>query len=117
MTGSNSNSTRSHFLPTLLATALLATFITGASAKQMGGAANRQPIDREAERVSGRVIVKFAANAAAQQVNGIIAQEALSRLGAVGRTGALLLGTQPGRELDTIDRLLSLPIVEYAEPD
>src|SRR6266508_68995 len=84
---------------------------------QTGAPPVRKPIDRIAPRAAGHVIVKFAPNASVSEQIDIVGREQLQSVRDVGRAGARLYRTVPGRELATIDRLRALAEVEYAEPD
>jgi Subtilase family len=62
-------------------------------------------------------VVKFDPSLSTAQIDDVLEREGLSHIRAIGRDGTSLLRSQPGRELEIIDRLLALPIVQYAEPD
>jgi hypothetical protein len=100
-----------------LTAALLAIPAAEVAAQPARPGPDRRPIDRIAERAPGRVIVKFAPTVSAAQANDVVGREGLRQLRNPSRTGIRVLATQPGRELEIIDRLRALPSVEFAEPD
>jgi len=106
-------------LQIVLAGILLAISAVGVAAQptRPGLGPDRHPIDRTAERIPGRLIVKFAPTLSTAQVDDLVGREGLRHLRALSRTGVRLVASQPGRELEAIDRLRSLPSVQYAEPD